>query len=284
MRRDRRTLDVPHSLKGSWSRNPAKNRGEEQRASWSSPGSWLRRQAPKGRNTERFRMAEVMWQESDAAVWNTLAHELETALECLSAEEEHDENIVMPSDERCDESEGEKQAPMEDEEQRDGSVAEHEGQSKQDLERMKKALMKLHTNMGHPGVKEMVRVMKHVVRRSWQYKRHDECVVMSVLKTCNESFPDWRSLAKCWTSNERLGLDMLSLPHWESFTKSVNFLNIVCHGTLFQMILPLWSGTTALDLRQAYQQVGSGGHVIRRKWSFIRLARTCTTFCWILWR
>ena len=31
-------------------------------------------------------------------------------------------------------------------------------------------------------------------------------------------------------------------------------LNIVCHGTLFQMIIPLWSGTTTLDLRQAYRE------------------------------
>ena len=31
-------------------------------------------------------------------------------------------------------------------------------------------------------------------------------------------------------------------------------LNIVCHGTLFQMISPLWSGTTALDLRQTYRE------------------------------
>ena len=33
-------------------------------------------------------LAEVMWQESDAIVWNTLAHELETVVECLPAEED----------------------------------------------------------------------------------------------------------------------------------------------------------------------------------------------------
>ena len=54
--------------------------------------------------------------------------------------------------------------------------------------------------------------------------------------------------------NERLGLDILSLLHWEGFTKSVKCLNIVCHSTLFQMIIPLWSGRTALDLRQAYRE------------------------------
>ena len=54
--------------------------------------------------------------------------------------------------------------------------------------------------------------------------------------------------------NEQLGLGILSLPHWDGFPKSVQCLNIVCHSTLFQMIFPLWSGTTALDLRQAYRE------------------------------
>ena len=51
-----------------------------------------------------------------------------------------------------DESEGERQAPMEDDEQRDGSVAEQEVHSEQDLERVNKALRKLHTSLGHLGV------------------------------------------------------------------------------------------------------------------------------------
>ena len=38
--------------------------------------------------------------------------------------------------------------------------------------------------------------------------------------------------------NERLGLDILSLPRWEGFSKSVKCLSIVSHGTLFQMIIP----------------------------------------------
>ena len=28
-------------------------------------------------------LAEVMWQEADASLWSTLAHELETVVECL---------------------------------------------------------------------------------------------------------------------------------------------------------------------------------------------------------
>ena len=38
-------------------------------------------------------LAEVMWQESDANVWNTLAHELEAVVECLPAEEDDVEDI-----------------------------------------------------------------------------------------------------------------------------------------------------------------------------------------------
>ena len=47
-------------------------------------------------------LAEVMRQEADASLWNTLAHELETVVECLPAEEEGVEDIDMPNDERRD--------------------------------------------------------------------------------------------------------------------------------------------------------------------------------------
>ena len=83
---------------------------------------------------------------------STLAHELETVIGC---------HIEMPGDELRDGSEGEEQESMDDGEQRDGSVAAHAGHSKRDLERVKKALAKLHDNLGHPGVKEMIRVLKH---------------------------------------------------------------------------------------------------------------------------
>ena len=96
-------------------------------------------------------LAEVMWRESGAIVWNTLAHELETVVECLPAEENDVEDIEMPGDELRDGSEGVEQEPMEDGEQRDGSVAEHASHSERDLERVKKAQMKLHVNLGHSG-------------------------------------------------------------------------------------------------------------------------------------
>ena len=54
--------------------------------------------------------------------------------------------------------------------------------------------------------------------------------------------------------NERRGLDNLNSTHWRGFTKSVKCLSILCHATLFQMIV-LLSGASALGLRQAYRVV-----------------------------
>ena len=157
----------------------------------------------------------------------------------------------MPGDEFRDGSEGEEQ---EDGEQRDGSVAEHACHSKRDLERVKKALMKLHVNLGHPGVKELIRVLKHgrASELAIQEARRMRCDVCA--ENVQSKLPRPAVPRQVLDFNERFALDVLSLPHWKGFTKSVKCLNIVCHGTLFQMIIPLWSGTTALDLRQAYRE------------------------------
>ena len=80
-------------------------------------------------------LAEVMWQEPDAKIWNTLAHELETVAECPPAEEKGEEDVNLRNDDRRDVSDGEEQALLEDDEQRDTPVPEQEAQSKQDLER-----------------------------------------------------------------------------------------------------------------------------------------------------
>ena len=175
-------------------------------------------------------------------------------VECLLAEEEDVKDTEMPGDEHRDGSEGEEQEPMEDGEQRDGSVAEHAGHSKRDLERVKKALMKLHVNLGHPGVKELIRVLKH--GRTSEFAIQDARRMRCDVKAENVQPKLPRPAVPCQVLdfNERLGLDIWSLLHWEGFTKSVKCLNIVCHCTLFQMIITLWSGTTALDLRQAYRE------------------------------
>ena len=127
-------------------------------------------------------------------------------VECLPAEEDDVEDIEMPGDELRDGSEGEEQ---EDGEQRDGSVAEHAGHSKRDLERAKKALMKLHVNLGHPGVKELIRVLKHgrASELTIQEARRMRCDVCA--ENVQPKLPRPVVPRQVLDFNERLGLGIL---------------------------------------------------------------------------
>ena len=67
----------------------------------------------------------------------------------------------MRDGEHHDASGVEEQVPMEEGGEHDEAALEGEVHSRHDVERVKRALRKLHTNLGLPGVKEMVRVLKH---------------------------------------------------------------------------------------------------------------------------
>ena len=102
-----------------------------------------------------------------------------------------------------------------------------EGHSKQDLERVKKAMMKLHTNLGHLEVKEMVRVLKHgraseLAIQEARRTRCDVCAENVQPKLLCPAIP-----RQVLDINERLILDILSLPHWEGFKKSWCFFSSV---------------------------------------------------------
>ena len=103
----------------------------------------------------------------------------------------------MPGDERLDVFEGEEHASIEDEEQRDGSAAGQEDHSKQHLERVEKALVKPHTNLRHPGVKEMV-LDGRASELAIQQARRRHCDVCA--ENVQPNFPTSNSYFKCWTS------------------------------------------------------------------------------------
>ena len=126
--------------------------------------------------------------------------------------------------------------------------------SRHEVERVKRALRKLHTNLGHPGVKEMVRVLKHgrASELAIQEARRMHCDICA--ENVQPKLPRPATPRQVLNFNERVGLDILSLPQWSVSTRSVKCLCIVCLGTLFQMIIPLWSGTTALHVRRAYRE------------------------------
>ena len=101
-------------------------------------------------------LAEVRWQESDIEMLNAFAQDLETAVECLPSEEDEDVDVNMRDDEHHEE-----QVQMEEGGEHDEAAPEGKVHSRHDVGRVKRALRKLHINLGHPGVKEMVRVLNH---------------------------------------------------------------------------------------------------------------------------
>ena len=94
-------------------------------------------------------LTEVRWQETDIE-----AQDLETAVECLPAVEDEDEDVNMRDDEHCDGSDVEEQASMEEGGEHDEAAPEGEVHSRHDVERVKKALRELLTNLGHPASKK----------------------------------------------------------------------------------------------------------------------------------
>ena len=201
-----------------------------------------------------FDLAEVRWQESDVEMLNVFAQDLETAVECLPAREVGDEDVNMRGDEHDDGSDVEEQVPMEEGGEHDEAAPEGEVHSRHDVERVKRALRRLHTNLGHQGVKEMVRVLKHgrASELAVQEARRMHCDICT--ENVQPKLPRRAIPRQVLDFNERVRLDILSFLHWSDATRSVKCLNIVCHGTLFQMIIPLWSWTTPLDVRSACRE------------------------------
>ena len=183
-----------------------------------------------------------------------MLQDLETAVECLPALEDEDEDVNMRDDEHRGGSDVEEEASMEEGGEHDEAAPEGEVHSRHDVERVKRALRKLHTKLGHLGVKEMVRVLKHgraseLAIREARRMQCDMCAESVQPKLPRPAIP-----RHVLDFNERVGLDIVSLPHWGGAARSVKCLNIVCHGTLFQTIIPLRSGTTSLDVRRAYRE------------------------------
>ena len=147
----------------------------------------------------------------------------------------------MRDDEHRDESDVEEQAPMEEGGEHDGAAPEGEVHSRHDVERVKRALRGLHTNLGHPGVKEMV-----ASKLAIQEARRMHCDICA--ENVQPKLPRPANPRQVLDFNERVGLDILSCFIGDA-ARSVKCLNFVCHGTLFRMIVPLWLGTTGLDVR-----------------------------------
>ena len=91
--------------------------------------------------------------------------------------------------------------------------------SRHEVERVKRALRKLHTNLGHPVVKEMVRVLKHGLASELaiQEARRMHCDICA--ENVQPKLPRPATPRQVLNFNERVGLDISSLSAMERFNE-----------------------------------------------------------------
>ena len=115
---------------------------------------------------------------------------------------------------------------------------------------MESALRRLHVNLGHCSKNEMVRILKHsgATEAAITLARQFSCDV------CRENTRPTSARPASPTGvtifNERLGVDQFEIPGLRHLEKR-KMLNIVDHGSGFQMVIPLKSDDS-MGIRQAY--------------------------------
>eukprot|EP00971_Amphidinium_carterae_P208328 4133706-Amphidinium_carterae.2 len=124
----------------------------------------------------------------------------------------------------------------------------------------KELLMKLHVNLGHPSRERLVQALSVAGARPSviRYAREGlECA--SCRSGARQHMRRQAALPRTYQLNKLLGLDTFSVrvyPHSSSAETAQEYhvLNIVCHGSSFQMcaVLPRLS---ALEVRRAFQSV-----------------------------
>ena len=82
--------------------------------------------------------------------------------------------------------------------------------------------------------------------------------------------------------NERIGLDILSLPHWDGLKIRKMFEHRVPRNS-FPDDHTTVVGYDGSGPETKISRAGSDGHVIRKKWFLIQLVKSCTIFSWVCW-
>ena len=154
-------------------------------------------------------------------------------LECLAGEGvERAEQADVPS------ADGPAEAPDQDPEL-----------SPEETRKIDLAIKKLHSNLGHPTLRELVRILKHsgASRAALARARHLQCPVCA-----NNQRPASPLPANTHTVgefNDKVGIDVKYLPSWKEGQK-VPAVNILDYATGLQVMVPIFRKETA-DLTRA---------------------------------
>ena len=121
----------------------------------------------------------------------------------------------------------------------------------EDVDQMKKALLRLHKNLGHPSVSDLVRILKHgsASDRAIELARTLSCDFCKANIRPHVPLPARSS--RVTEFNHSVGVDVKWLRGWK-VNQQVKSLNIVDQGSCFQQVIPFFEQETSTVLRSLF--------------------------------
>ena len=115
-------------------------------------------------------------------------------------------------------------------------------------EQLLQVIDRVHRNLGHPPGHDLIRILKHAHAsdRAIALARKPECDLCKTHIRPHVALP--AKTSRVSEFNHTIGLDVKYLPGWKSNQK-VKALNIVCHGSCYQLTLPVHETETSAVLR-----------------------------------
>ena len=120
-------------------------------------------------------------------------------------------------------------------------------------QRLQEALLKLHTNLGHPGNQNLVRILKHggASQEAVEAARSFQC--QQCLATAQPRPPLPAKPDRVLNFNQRIGVDVKYLRGW-AVNQKIPAINIVDYASSFQMMVPIFKKETSEQIRQVIQE------------------------------
>lgn len=119
-------------------------------------------------------------------------------------------------------------------------------------QKLQEALRKLHTNLGHPGNQNLVRILKHggaspeAIEAARSFKCQ-QCEATAHPRPPLPAKPD-----RVTNFNQRIGVDVKYLRGW-AVNQKIPAINIVDYASSFQIMVPIFKKETSEQIRQVIQ-------------------------------
>ena len=109
---------------------------------------------------------------------------------------------------------------------------------------IKKVIDRVHRNLGHPPTEDLVRVLKHAhaSEQAISLARQHSCDLCKAQQRPHVPLPSKASRPSGF--NQVIGIDVKYLQGWRPNQK-VKALNIVCHGSCYQLMIPFFERETS---------------------------------------